>query len=163
MEMRRFGLADLVLFLAVLLGAGAVRAWYLYDWADSAKEVGPIQVQNDDAQARELEKLRTNLVKDQSFKAPAPLTDEMLTGKEKETAHASPGYPWFLAQIFGGMDDWQAIVRWVQAGLGALTAGLYFLFARRAFHSLTVATLAGTLCALHPFWIANTAELNDGV
>src|SRR5262249_36472580 len=54
-------------------------------------------------------------------------------------------------------------VRWTQVGLGALTAGLYFLFARRAFRSLAVATLAGLFCAAHPFWVINTAELNDGV
>src|SRR5207247_1390001 len=46
---------------------------------------------------------------------------------------------------------------------GALTAGLYFLIARRAFPSRLVALLAGLLCAFHPFWIANTPALNDGV
>ena len=47
--------------------------------------------------------------------------------------------------------------------LGSLTAGCYFFFARRAFHNTIIATLAGLLCAFHPFWIVNTAELNDGV
>jgi hypothetical protein len=54
-------------------------------------------------------------------------------------------------------------VRWVQCGLGALTAGFYFLFARRAFRHLGVATVAGLACALHPFWVIDTAALNDGV
>src|SRR5262249_52900466 len=36
-------------------------------------------------------------------------------------------------------------------------------FARRAFRSVFVGTLAGLLCAVHPFWVFNTAELNDGV
>jgi hypothetical protein len=47
--------------------------------------------------------------------------------------------------------------------LGSLTVLCYFCFARRAFQSLTVGFLAGLLAALHPFWIINTAELNDGV
>src|SRR5581483_5718624 len=54
-------------------------------------------------------------------------------------------------------------VRWIQCGLGALTAVFYFLFALRAFGSLTVATLTGLLCAFHPFWIVNTAEVADGI
>src|SRR5207248_9276343 len=53
-------------------------------------------------------------------------------------------------------------VRWIQCAVGALTAGLYFLFGRRAFDSRLVATLAGLLTALHPFWIINTAAINDG-
>jgi 4-amino-4-deoxy-L-arabinose transferase-like glycosyltransferase len=156
MEMRRFGFADLILFLIILLGAAGARVWYLYAWADTAQSAGPIMVQDDNS--KELRGLRANLVKDHSFVAHAPLAD-----KEEETAHTSPGYPWFLALCFGMFDDPDSMVRWVQAGLGALTAGLYFLFARRAFHSLAVATLAGAFCALHPFWIANTAEINDGV
>src|SRR5262249_21636144 len=52
---------------------------------------------------------------------------------------------------------------WAQCALGTLTAGLYFLFARRAFRSAAVATLTGLFCALHPFWVINTLELNDGV
>ena len=55
------------------------------------------------------------------------------------------------------------MVRWIQCGLGALTAGFYFLFARRAFRSLTAGLLVGLLCALHPFWVVNTAALDDGV
>src|SRR5207245_11292216 len=37
------------------------------------------------------------------------------------------------------------------------------LFALRAFGSRLVAGLAGFFCAFHPFWIVNTAEINDGV
>jgi 4-amino-4-deoxy-L-arabinose transferase-like glycosyltransferase len=40
---------------------------------------------------------------------------------------------------------------------------LYFLFARRAFSSRAVAVLTGVLCALHPFWIIDTAAKADGV
>src|SRR5262249_32896665 len=59
-------------------------------------------------------------------------------------------------------DSLPTLMRWVQAGLGALTAGLYFLFARRAFRSLAVGTVAGLFAALHPFWVLDTASLNDG-
>jgi 4-amino-4-deoxy-L-arabinose transferase-like glycosyltransferase len=55
------------------------------------------------------------------------------------------------------------ILCWLNCVLGSLTAACYFLFARRAFHSTLVAALAGLFAALHPFWIINTAELNDGV
>ena len=51
---------------------------------------------------------------------------------------------------------------WAHCGVGALTAGLYFLFARRAFRSRTAATLVGLACAAHPFWVINTPALNDG-
>ncbi len=54
------------------------------------------------------------------------------------------------------------MLRWTQAALGALTAGLYFLFAWRAFRSNTVALLTGLFCALWPFWIINVAEVEDG-
>jgi len=46
---------------------------------------------------------------------------------------------------------------------GALTAFFYFFFARRAFRSTFVGLLAGLFCALHPFWIFNTTEIEDGV
>ena len=60
-------------------------------------------------------------------------------------------------------DKFELIVRWSQCGFGALTAGFYFLFARRAFRSLTAGLLTGLLCALYPFWVVNTAALDDGV
>jgi 4-amino-4-deoxy-L-arabinose transferase-like glycosyltransferase len=53
-------------------------------------------------------------------------------------------------------------VRWTQCVLGILTAGLYFLFALWLFGSSFVALLAGLLVAIHPFWIANIAEMQDG-
>ena len=52
---------------------------------------------------------------------------------------------------------------WTQCALGALTAVLCMLFARLAFASSFVGFLAGLLVALHPFWIVNVAELQDGV
>ena len=83
-----------------------------------------------------------------------------LADHEELTAHVSPGYPLLLGLLASVLDapTLEPVVRWVQAALGALTAGLYFLFARRAFHSLYVATLAGLFCALHPFWIIDVGR-----
>jgi hypothetical protein len=95
-----------------------------------------------------------------AFTSRAPLS----AGAEP-TAHASPGYPWAVGLLARFVDagDLDRTVRWGQCGLGALTAGLYFLFARRAFRSRLVAGLTGLFCALHPFWVIDTAALDDGV
>jgi hypothetical protein len=82
-----------------------------------------------------------------------------LAVKEEQTAHVAPGYTWLIAKLELS-DYW---VRWAQCLLGVLTAGLYFLIARRAFPSRFVAVLAGLLCASHWFWIISTPALNDGV
>src|SRR5262249_6077562 len=96
---------------------------------------------------------------------PAPLSDTKET-----TAHTAPGYPWLVGWLAGMLDEpnrptlkTAEILRWGQCALGALTAGLYFLFGRRAFRSSAVGTLTGLFCALHPFWVINALELNDGV
>src|SRR5207253_2941614 len=39
----------------------------------------------------------------------------------------------------------------------------YYLFARAAFAGRWTAILTGLLCAAHPYWVINTAELGDGV
>jgi hypothetical protein len=93
------------------------------------------------------------------------------TGNQPEhSAFTAPGYPLVLgltAKAFGddeaGYEAFTGAVRWGQCVLGALTAGLYFLFARRAFGSRFVATLSGIFCALYPFWVIDTATLDDGV
>jgi hypothetical protein len=156
MDMRRFGLADALLLLVVVAAAGGVRGWYLYEWADNATTDGPVQVQGGNGADRDW--LLQNLHRRGWFGTVAPLAD-----REEATAHVSPAYPWLLSLAQDWTDDWPPLVRWAQGGLGTLTVGLYFLFARRAFRSLPVATLAGLLCAVHPFWVANTAEIADGV
>jgi hypothetical protein len=108
----------------------------------------------------ELDALVHNLKENHRFGSLAPLAHF-----EEQTAHLAPGYPWLLfaleqAPLNLGPSD--QVMRWLQGGLGALTAGLYFLFALRAFGSLAVAGLAGLLCAFHPFWVVNTAQLADG-
>jgi hypothetical protein len=174
-ELRRFGLADLVLLLVILAAAAGARAWYLSAFADGGRSEGPLQVQGPypavDVPAgteihgrtspTELDSLIQNVREHDLFGSLAPFA-----AREERTAHTAPGYPWLLAWLESlpfVPGPAERTVRWLQAALGALTAGFYFLFARRAFHSIVVATLAGLFCALHPFWVVNSAELNDGV
>jgi 4-amino-4-deoxy-L-arabinose transferase-like glycosyltransferase len=164
-DLRRFTLADLLLLLATVALAGGARAGYLVTCCDGGKNAGPLRVQ--DARpavpgaggATELDELVQNVKEDFSFRSRAPLSDDV-----EVTAHTSPGYPWTLGLLarFVEADMYERVVRWGQCGLGALTAGLYFLFARRAFGSRLVAGLAGLFCALHPFWVIDTAALDDG-
>jgi hypothetical protein len=169
-DLPRFGLKELLLLLLTLAVAAGARAWYLIACADNAGRPAPLLVQDpyppvpradipNIKHPNELQNLVSNLEKDRWYASWAPLSEE-----EETTAHRAPGYPW----LYTGLQRWfkedtDKMIRWIQAGLGALTAGFYFLFARRAFHHTSVATLAGLLCALHPFWIINTAEINDGV
>src|SRR5262249_23740918 len=91
----------------------------------------------------------------------APFAD-----KEELTAHTSPGYPWLvgeLKRLLPADAPTDPYVRWLQCILGTLTAGLYYLVARRVFPGRTVAVLTGLFCALHPFWIIATPAVNDGV
>lgn len=156
---RRFGLVDALLLLAVLAAAAGTRAGYLYVACGQGTNDGPFQVQSDWHAERDalVEQFKATRL----FIAKAPLAE----GPEP-TAHRAVGYPALLGLLESQWPDrgaaWQ-LVRWVQAGLGVLSAGLYFLIARRAFHSLAVGTLTGLLTAVHPFWVVNTAEINDGV
>ena len=165
-------LVGFALFLAVVAAAAGARAWYLTSVADPAAEQPPLRAQDPPPPAplaggaealgkkdpTELDDLVYNLSKYRWFGSLAPLAD-----KEERTAHVAPGYPWLLSLAETWLDEPHAVVRWVQLALGALTAGLYFLFARRAFFTLAVALLAGLFCTLDPFLVVNTAEINDGV
>jgi 4-amino-4-deoxy-L-arabinose transferase-like glycosyltransferase len=169
-----FSLPAFLAFMLVVGCAGAARSGFLLVCADGGWRNAPLQVQEDEPRPlfpegpshhghdrpTELDNLADNVADYQWFGCLTPLSE-----KEELTAHRAPGYPWLLGSIIGLRDqdssDW--IMRWLQCALGSLTAGFYFLFARRAFHSIAVATLAGLLAALYPFWIINTAEINDGV
>src|SRR5262245_18842764 len=174
-ETRRFGLAQVLLFLAVLAAAAGARTWYLCVCADNANRDGPLQVQDarrplplppgTELRGRpaptELDALVHNLKEHNWFGSLAPFT-----AAEERTAHTAPGYPWLLSLLERAPIDLgptERTVRWVQCVLGSLTAGLYFLFAFVAFRSTPVALLAGLFGALHPFWIINTAAIDDGV
>jgi 4-amino-4-deoxy-L-arabinose transferase-like glycosyltransferase len=94
-----------------------------------------------------------------SFSVRAPFAED-----EERTAHVAPAFPWLVGHLGrvvpeARLGGW---VRWIQVALGTLTAGLYFLFARRAFRSPLVALLAGLLTAADPFAIVSTATLDDG-
>jgi 4-amino-4-deoxy-L-arabinose transferase-like glycosyltransferase len=171
---RRFGAADFVLLRSILAVAVGARAAYLGACADSGRAAGPLRVQDaqeplpDDAvpedlagqHPTELQVLIHSVRNGGDFRAKAPFAPG-----EERTAHASPGYPWLLGQLARavGDDRLDSTVRWLQCALGGLTAGLYFLFARRAFRSLFVGGFVGFLAALYPFWVINTAEVADGV
>jgi hypothetical protein len=166
-----FRAPDLLLVVLVLAIAGGARAWYVSAAADNGSALAPLRVQapvprlafaGDAAlagkDAGDRDPLVTNIKESNAFVGLAPLADS-----EEATAHVAPGYPWLLGFAARWLDDPGLVVRWTQCGLGALTAAFYFFFARRAFASTLVGTLAGLLCAVHPFWILNTAELADGV
>lgn len=154
-EMRRLTLMDGLLLVAIVAAAAGTRAGYLITCAQNASTDGPLRVETP---LPEMESLVRNLKTQQRF----ALTTS--SGEEQDTAAISPGYPILTAVVNRLVDDavLPSTMRWIQCGLGAITAGLYFLFARRAFFSSLVAVLTGLLCALHPFWIIDTATLADG-
>jgi hypothetical protein len=174
---RRFRLADLIPFLLVLATAAGARVGYLLTEANNAASDGPFLVQDPPAELplpsgtsmrgqtriTEQDALIHNMTKENRwFGSLAPLAL-----REERTAHIAPGYPWLVSELERLIpeDSWPTdqVVRWLQCLLGTLTAGLYYLLARRAFPGRLVAILTGLLCALHPFWIVNTANVNDGV
>jgi Dolichyl-phosphate-mannose-protein mannosyltransferase len=174
-ERPRFGIVDVLWLVLILAAAAGARTAYLLTSADGGREAGPLAVQSPspvlttlpaDAPPMlgkpaptELDALVSNLKEHRWFGSMAPFSPG-----EERTAHVAPGYPWLLAllaRVAG--NDLEFVVRWAQCILGTLTAGLYFLFAYRAFGSRPVAILAGLLCALHPFWIIDTAALGDAV
>jgi len=189
MTRRRGRLLEIVVLLVIVAAAAGARVGYLLTYADRAATAGPFQVQGgwnevllqpegaaEPRPVSELDVLVGNVRDHRWFGSPAPFSD-----REEQTAHVAPLYPYLLAEI-GRLAPYlpsaadssaeqpaevgptsERLLRWFRCGLGALTAGLYFLFARRAFRSWLVAILAGAFCALHPFWIVNTAEMNDGV
>src|SRR5262249_17408909 len=150
--------------------AGGLRSGYLVSCCDGATSAGYLRVQEravsgPDTSPTEVEDL-VAAVRDGRFRAKAPFAKE-----EERTAHVSPGDPSLGGLLarggpgggVGGGGGVVAMGRWIRAARGALTAGLYFLFARRAFRSLTVGAVAGLLVALNPFSVIATATIDDGV
>ncbi|HMF14896.1 MAG TPA: hypothetical protein VKE94_21420 [Gemmataceae bacterium] len=170
---QRLGLTDVIVFGMLLAVAAGVRVWFLSIAADNGTTIGPLRVQDArppapaDTNPRgrstgtELDVLAGNLKDKNQFACRPPFAQQV-----EETAHVSPGYPYFLSlldRVSDGPDKADQVARWLQAGLGALTAGLYFVIALVAFRSRVVAILAGLFCAAHPFWIVNAADIDDGV
>jgi hypothetical protein len=166
-EQRRFGLLDFLLMMLVLLVAAGARAGYLYYAADGSASSGYLRVQ-------EIAPTRPDMPDDEMERLIVAVRDGGLYGKApysnkewEQTAHVSPGYPYLVGLLarapFIESDKLFSIVRWIQVALGALTAVLFFLFARRSFRSLTVGLVAGLLVALNPFGIIATATIDDGI
>jgi 4-amino-4-deoxy-L-arabinose transferase-like glycosyltransferase len=157
-DSRRFSIGDVLLLVLIVVAAAGTRAWYVNVCCRQGLDDGPFQVQDDWKTERDT--VVTNLGAGRGAVAPWPLRgDEALP-------YPAFAYPWLLSVLDRTSHDLDVTyqrVRWIQVGLGAITAGLYFLFARRAFRSGLVGTIAGLLCAVYPFWIINTAEVNDGV
>src|SRR5579885_3091186 len=117
---RRFGLGDALLLPLVLATAAGARAGYLLVWAGGGATAGPFQVQG--AAPGELEALRQNLKEHRWFGTFPPFG-----AVEEPATHVAPGYPWLLSLFDRAWPDpaeADRAVRWAQAGLGALTAGL---------------------------------------
>ena len=165
-EPPRFGPSDLICMLLVVGLAAGTRVGYVVN-AGATQPAFAVQGQtpawvmpgeNGPQAQTELEDLTQHLREERRFACRAPLSTHVET-----TAHVAPGYPWLVSLAGRIQDDPAPLMRWVQCGLGALTALCYFFFARRAFASTLVGALAGLLAAFYPFWIVNTAELADGV
>lgn len=172
-DMRRFGFLDFLLLLVVFAVAGGVRAGYLMTCADNGNRSGPLRVVEpspvvpdfaaaeglrEGEKATEQDVLIHNVRMDFWFASRAPFAAD-----EETTAHVSPGFPYLVGVLSRYVPEDQAefTVRWAQVGLGAFTAAFYFLFARRAFRSLMVGTLAGLFAAFHPFWVVEVANMNE--
>jgi 4-amino-4-deoxy-L-arabinose transferase-like glycosyltransferase len=142
--------------IVVLVAAFGARSWYLIEYADSGKKEPVLRVQEDRPEKLSDELQILSFRKD--FHSEAPWSN----GTER-TAHTAPGYLYFVYGLQQFPLDLDQTVRWTQCVLGALTALFYYLLARNIFRGHAVAALTGLFCALHPFWIVDTAELNDGV
>jgi hypothetical protein len=153
-KMPAFNAGTLFGLLLVLTCGAFARIGYLTVCTDQGRLAPALLVQGNPP----ADKLVANVVEHHWFGGVTPLADE-----EEFTAHVAPGHAMVAYAVAYFFDPADRMLRWLQCALGILTVGCYFFFARRAFHSTAIATLAGLLTALHPFWIVNTAELNDGV
>jgi 4-amino-4-deoxy-L-arabinose transferase-like glycosyltransferase len=162
-DIRRFGPTDFALLLLIFAVAAGARAGYLLSCADGGRNGGTLRVQDVRREVEpgktDLDQLIANIRDRRWFSCQAPFA-----AQEEPTAHIAPGYPWLVGHLarFTG-DGTDRVVRWLQVVLGALTAALYYLFARRAFRSLLVGVLAGLFAAIHPFWLIGTATIDDGI
>jgi hypothetical protein len=152
----RTGLMSWLAPMIVLVVALGVRSWYLVELTDSGRNDAPLGVQ-DDRSGRIKDQL--GLLKDEKdFVSDAPWS-----ATPERTAHEAPGYLFFVFALNQLPVDLEQAVRWTQCALGAFAAMFYCLLARYIFRGQAIGMLAGLFCALHPFWVINTAEFNDGV
>jgi 4-amino-4-deoxy-L-arabinose transferase-like glycosyltransferase len=170
MQQQGFGRRDLCLALFVFALAAGIRVEYVLTAnTDRLAPHPPFQVQDPEtaislvrsgSPATDRDGLVESIAQTNRLASRAPLAKDV-----EETAHISPGYPYLVGYMSRWIDDSattsEAII-WTQCGLSSLTAVLYLLFARLVFGSLWIGVLAGVLAAVHPFWIVNVAEIQDG-
>lgn len=156
--MRRHTAVEFVLLGLVILLAGGLRVHYIGACADDGRGPEPLRVQ--DAPGDGFTNLVRGLSQGRGFSSSSN------GNGDTRRIDLAPLYPWLISQLSPTPADTPLLfqrARWLQCGLGALTAGLLFLFARQAFTSVPVALLAGLGAAVHPFWLVATAEVADGV
>lgn len=153
-KMPAFNAGTLFGLLLVLSCAAFARIGYVTVCTDQGRLAPALLVQG----LPPADKVAANFRERHWFGGIAPLADE-----EELTAHVAPGPAMVTFAVAHFFDSPDRILRWLQCGLGILTVGCFFFFARRAFHNTLIAALAGLLIAFHPFWLVNTVELNDGV
>ncbi|GIW79842.1 MAG: hypothetical protein KatS3mg105_1649 [Gemmatales bacterium] len=154
-DRHHFGIFEYLVFVGVLSAALAVRIWYVCACADYGRSSGPIIVQ---LERPELVEYARNLSAGRGYGLEEG-------GEFVPKAHPAPLYAYLLSAIYDYSDSASAVrqrVRWLQCGLGGMTAGFLFLFARLIFRSLWAAGCAGFLAGFYPFWIANTTAIDDG-
>jgi hypothetical protein len=173
MREQNFGWREGFLAAVIFAIAAGVRAAYVLACVPDLHQPPPFQVQDSETAitfrrdadqaakpATVRDELVENLAKFNWYGSRAPFAP-----KEEATTYVSPGYPSLLGYLqrwVSDADSRATVVVWTQIALGGLTAMFYFLFARLAFGSSFVGFLAGLLAAIHPFWIVNVAEFQDG-
>lgn len=158
-ELRRLGGLEYSLLFIVFTIAAGVRVGYVRLCASNASTSGPFQVQ--ESNHADWTALVETVSRDAGYAVPGAGDSPALS-----VAHPAPLYAGMLAglrRLSADLADAERWARWLQCGFGAATAALLFLFSRRAFHSNAVAAVAGLAAAVHPFWVASTAEIQDGV
>jgi Dolichyl-phosphate-mannose-protein mannosyltransferase len=173
MQEQSFGWREVILAVILFAIAAGTRAGYLLTCLDDWQQPPPFAVQDAqtaitidrgdnaaDGKATVRDELVENTAKYNWYGSHAPFAIG-----EEVTAYISPGYPsllGYLERLVPDAGTRAQIVLWTQCALGGLTAVFYFFFARLAFGNAFVGVLAGLLAALHPFWIVNVAEFQDG-
>src|SRR5262245_16091428 len=125
---QRLSFAGFVLLLFIVALAASLRAGYLTIATDSGRGTSALAVQGGsfrdelpraldlEVQPSDLKQLISNLREHHWYGAKAPLADE-----EERTGHVAPGYPWLVAQLIQFDSSPEALIRWLQSVLGALT------------------------------------------
>lgn len=140
---RSFTFLDWLLFLVILAAGIGVRYWYVTEYALAPAGEG----------------------------TPAPALRQVQSPSVDPIKPAGPTHVFFrdfldklVEDQLHGRFTTEEVNRWLQIGLGGLTAALCYALAWRAFGgSPVVGLFAGVFYVLSPLAIINVAELQDGV